>query len=278
MKVMYMDESGKNIISASQAKVFLFGGLIIDQKNIYDALKTYKVIYQSAKYKIKKSAKKALDKEKLLGNITEKDVSDRMTKMFENFEFHAVNMISRKDKKRKNHFEENPWKYISEADIFRIINDTLSQLSPYIDDIYMFKMDKQHYLNYLRKHSIPETDEQSYDDMIKFIIEEYDLMLKESNSKGVLVPDRLDSNIREKFVDLVHKKNITSFWSEPITVESNSNAFTQLIDIITYFYYKIYIKDTKMANYRATDRAYKLYLKPKITVRDFCGSHDPIEL
>lgn len=278
MKVMYMDESGKNIITNPAGKVFIFGGLIIEHKNIYSALNEFKKIYQDTRNLLKLQAKKDLDKQKLNNLITEDQLSNMMNDMFNDFELHATKMISRRDQTRGRKTQLNPWKYISEARIFEIIHDILSKLSPYIDNIYMFQMNKTQYTEYLTKNHLNISDEQSYDDMIGFIVDEYNNLLISNNTKGVLIPDKLDSLIRDKFVDSINNKNIVTFWAEPVTVESSSNAFTQLIDLITYFYYKIYIKDTRMSNYRAIDRAYKLYLKDKIIIKDFCNTHDVILL
>lgn len=266
MKFVYMDESGKNIITQPKQQVFIFGGLIIDKSNIYKALEEYKCIYQEARTNLKIVVKQALKQE----GVSEKDISLRMQRMFNKFEFHAVKMINRKDISRNGKLiEENPWKYMNESEIFKIINNIFIRMSPYINNIYMFKVDKQPYINYLNAKGVQATDSLCNDDMIEFIVDECNMLLKSENSKGALVPDRLDSYIRDKFVEIINKKNSINLWAEPITVESNTNAFTQVIDIITYFYYKIYINDTNIYNFNGINKAYLKYLKDKIIVKDF---------
>lgn len=266
MKFMYMDESGKNLITQPKQNVFIFGGLVIDDEHIYQALKEYKLIYQQARERLKEIVKKELKKQ----GVKEDDICKRMDKMFGKFEFHAVNMINRKDKVRKGKvIEENPWKYMSVAEIFEIINKIFIKLAPYINSIYMFKIDKKPYKDYLIKKGVKPTDCLCHQDMIEFIIEEYERFLKSNATEGALIPDRLDSDIRDKFVFNLHSKKSSTLWSEPITVESNTNAFTQLIDLITYFYYKIYIKDTNMYNYNAIRRAYLKHIKDKVIEKNF---------
>ncbi|WP_275373617.1 DUF3800 domain-containing protein [Clostridium tertium] len=266
MKFMYMDESGKNLITQPKQNVFIFGGVVIDAEDIYPALEEYKSIYQQARAQLKNLVKKELKNQ----GVEEADIAIRMNKMFGKFEFHAVNMINRKDKVRKGLvIEENPWKYMSEAEIFRIINNIFIKLSPYIHSIHMFKIDKQPYMDYLNEEGVQATDHLCHQHMIEFIIEEYERFLKYNSTEGALIPDRLDSVIRDIFVLSLHSKKSSTLWPEPITVESNTNAFTQLIDLITYFYYKIYIKDTNMCNYNAIRRAYLKHIKDKVIEKNF---------
>lgn len=266
MKFMYMDESGKNIITQHRQKVFIFGGLVIDKSNIYPALADYKLIYQKARNDLKTVVKKNLKQEK----ISEYEISKRMMKMFDNFEFHAVKMINRKDIIRNGKLlEENPWKYMNEPQIFEIIHNLLTNMSNYIDTLYMFKIDKQPYIEYINNKNIKPNDLICHQDMIEFIIEEYEKILCAINTEGALIPDRLDANIRDAFVLSLYTKKSKNLWSEPITVESNSNAFTQLIDLMTYFYYKIYIDDNDMPNFRSINKLYSKYLKDKLIEKDF---------
>lgn len=266
MKFMYMDESGKNLITQPKQNVFIFGGLVIDDQNIYPALEEYKNIYQEARSQLKNLVKKELKKQ----GIEEKELSIRMQKMFDKFEFHAVKMINRKDLVRKGKvIEENPWKYMSDAEIFRIINNIFIKVSKYIHSIHMFKIDKQPYIDYLNEQDVQATDFLCHQHMIEFIIEEYEKFLTSYSTEGALIPDKLDSGIRDIFVLSLHNKKSSTLWPEPITVESNTNAFTQLIDLITYFYYKIYIKDTNMCNYNAIRRAYLKHIKDKVLEKNF---------
>lgn len=265
MKIMYMDESGKNIISQPKQNIFIFGGVIVDQSRIYEALNEFKDIYQNSRIKLKEMVKKEFLKE----GISEQEISRRMTKMFDKFEFHAVKMINRKDKYRgKKLIEENVWKYCPPTEVFKIINEIFIKISPYINSLYMFKVEKQSYIDYCNGLSITPSDSLCYEHMIEFVLSEYNSLLMSEKIKGAIVPDRLESRIRDNFVQAIHVQKYNTFWTEPIPVDSDTNAFTQLIDLITYFYYKIYINDTNMDNFKAIKKSYLKHIKDIVIEKD----------
>jgi len=261
LKFMYMDESGKNIITQKSQSVFIYGGMILDKDNVYNALSDFKVIYQQNRNAIKK---------KLNDKITTEDKANKIHEMIGHFEFHAVEMFNPLRDKIKGGkvLKENPWKYCSIEQRFKVIHDILIKITPYIDKIYMFKVDKVSFIQYCSENGLTPKDALVDDSMIDFIIDEYSSWLKENGRKGAIVPDRLDSVIRDSFVNKIRTTCPESFWTEPIIVESYSNAFIQIIDIITYCYYMIYTNANTKPNFKAIQNVYNKHIKNIIIEKD----------
>jgi len=85
MEFMYMDESGKNIMTQQTQDLFVFGGLIINKDKVFVALSAYKIIYKRNREAIKKCLNKCI--------ITQ-DKPQRIQKMIDKFEFHAVKIFN----------------------------------------------------------------------------------------------------------------------------------------------------------------------------------------
>jgi hypothetical protein len=265
-----MDESGKNLITQDKQSVFIFGGMVLDKSNVYNALLDFKIIYQQNRDIVKKKLNEKLDEKINAGEMTIEEKSKKIHEMIGHFEFHAVEMFNpKRDKiKSKRVLKENPWKYCSTEQIFKGIHDILIKITPYIDKIYMFKVDKSSFIEYCNDKGLIPKDDLVDNKMIDFIINEYSNWLKEKDKKGAIVPDRLDSTIRDLFVDKIRDTCPDSFWSEPIIVESYSNAFIQIIDLITYCYYMIYTNANNKSNFNAIKKVYNKHIKNIIIEKD----------
>lgn len=261
LKFMYMDESGKDLISQSDINVFIFGGMVLDKDNVFQVLTDFKEVYQ--KYRLKLKAH-------LNQNISGPDKGKRIQRMLGSFELHASEIFNpTKDKRRGTKiYKENPWKYFPRADVFMLVDELLNAVKPYIESIFMYKVEKQDYLDYCTINQKEVSDGNIYDLTIDYILKDYHQWLSSQNKKGALIPDNLDSTIRDRFVKIMNEHSINDFWSEPIVVESHSNAFTQLVDIITYCYYVVYHKNKKKEHYDAIKRAYNKHIKELVKEKD----------
>ncbi len=258
MEFLFMDESGKGLISDSGQKVLIFGGMIMDSGAVYDFLIEYKKVYQAARAYLQKLMRKEFKE------LPPEEKAKRMYSMLNQFEIHAVEIFNPKKEKKK----ENPWKYANAQGIFKTVNDILIAMNPFIENIFMFKVDKQDVIDYYQRNGIQATDTAVVEKMIDYIIIEYHEWLKGKGEKGALILDRLDSGIRDMFVEKIHQFNSGEFWTEPIIVDSCSNAFTQVIDLITYCYYLIYTNAKHKDNFKAIQRSYYKYLDSKIIEKD----------
>jgi hypothetical protein len=261
MILMYMDESGKNIITQPDQQIFIFGGLIIKQDHVFDALLKFKTIYQKYRTDLRFY---------LNQNISGTDKGDRIQKMLTNFEFHAVQLFNpKKNITRKGKvIKENPWQYYPDTKRFTLVNDLFYQMLPYIDQLIMFKVEKPSFISYCKKSGLVPKDELVDSLMVDFIIAEYNKWLKDKGLKGVIVPDRLDSKIRDKFVQKIKSYASPTLWTEPVCVESYFNAFTQIIDLITYCYYIVYTQAKTKSNYNAVEKVYNRTIKNLILEKD----------
>ena len=261
MILMYMDESGKNIITQSGQDIFIFGGLIIKQDDVFNALTKFKTIYQ----KYRKDLRSHLNK-----NITGPDKGERIHKMLTNFEFHAVQLFNPQKNITRNGkmIKENPWQYYPDAKRFQLVNDLFYQMKPYIDQLIMFKVEKPNFISYCKNNSLVPSDKLVDDLMVDFITAEYDQWLKNRGLKGVIVPDRLDSKIRDNFVQKIQEYASPNLWTEPVCVESYFNAFTQIIDLITYCYYIMYTNAKTKPNYNAIEKVYNKTIKCLLLEKD----------
>ncbi|MEK5419478.1 DUF3800 domain-containing protein [Paenibacillus sp. FSL L8-0708] len=273
-----MDESGKYILSRREP-IFIFGGLLIDRNRIFEALEVFKEIHGKLKEQLKSKANSSIPKEepakvskkKRRGEEEGKEEnhrntltkSDRIHMMFENFEFHASVMFKRSDNVRDDEItSENPWKFLNDSELPKILRELLSSLQPYVEKIYMFKVTGEEYKRYCDSIGERATDDKLCKDMVDFILDEYTAVLIEQEVIGALIPDRLDKRMRKQFVSSLAKNHSESpIWLEPITVESHSNAFTQLIDVITYIYRMYILNDNSKISFEALRKIYLKYLK-----------------
>ena len=261
MEFMYMDESGKNILTQSNQNLFVFGGLILNKDKVFDALTAYKSIYKRNRDAIKIRLNK--------GIITP-DKGERIQKMLEKFEFHAVKIFNpNKQTVRKGRvIEENPWLYYPAAERFKLIHDVFINISPYITKVVMYKVEKASFLQYCSIKGLTPSDAMLTDKMIEFITDEYHEWLQKANKKGTIIADRLDSTIRDGFVTKINVSKHKHYWTEPITVESHLNAFTQIIDIITYCYYIVYTNATHKDNFNAVKNVYNTHIRKLLEEKD----------
>lgn len=229
---MYIDESGKNMITQSSINTYFIGGLNVESERVFEALNKFKVKYQQAREKLKKQYRK---------NTPEAEKSKRISDTFFNFELHAVEMFNpTRDKKRKKLYRENPWKYSNKQEIIQFVNEILLEIKPFIKNVYIFKVDKPEILQYCRENGIQPKDNLLDDYMVEFVVNSFNDILISTNKKGTILPDNLESRIRDQFVIEIGKVGSKNLWAEPVVIDSASNAFTQIIDIITYCYYLIY--------------------------------------
>ncbi len=256
-----MDESGKNIIKQTNQYVFIFGGIVIEKDNVYKALDDFKKIYQEAKFVLRKNLRK---------KITSADRAERIKKIIEKFELHAVEMFNPKDNLTKKGVirRENPWQYYPETEIYRVIHNILIKLSPYISNVQMYKVDKSKIMTYFKENGISPDDQLVYEYMIKFVIREYDQYLHRRQKKGALVLDNLDSSFREKFVEYLSENRSQLLWTEPVIVDSISNAFMQLTDIILFCYRIMYLESTHQKRYRTIEKVYNKFIKSLVIEKD----------
>lgn len=263
MKFMYMDESGKNLISDPHQTVFIYGGLIIDHQNVEKALTDFKVIFQEARTYLKEEMRNNFE-----GNPAEK--TEAMHKVFNKFEFHAVEIFNRRHKTKGNGEVKryNPWKYAQPSTTFSLVRRLIEAIHPYISDVFIYKVDKSKLTTYFQATNTTPHDDFVHDEMIRFVINEYDQWLKQYDKQGALLPDKLDPDIRERFVQEINTYNSQAFWSEPIIVESYTNAFTQMIDVITYCYYLVYTNASNKPNFSSIQRLFYDKINKFITVKD----------
>lgn len=271
---MYMDESGKGFINQPDQKVFIFGGLVLDKKNVFDALNKFKPIFQHHKNTLHKKVNESIPFTK---GTNEKSL--RVDSMLDKFELHAIEIFNPERDNIRNGklIKENPWRYYPDDLRLELINLVFSAVKPYIDKIFIFKIDRPGFTEFCKKIDEKPSDRLAYNFIIPFVLEEFDNWLKESENKGAIIPDKLDANIRENFVNELKEFSSDNLWSEPIIVESYSNAFTQLIDLITYCYYVVYTNAEHKANFKAINKAYKKHVKDLVDEKDLV-QHLEIEL
>ena len=239
----------------------MFGGLIINKEAVFEALAAYKRIYQ----KNRKAVKNRLNI-----NIKGEDKGPRIQKMLDKFEFHAVQIFNPYKENRRNGklLQENPWKYYPAAERFKLVHDVFISIAPYITKVVMFKAEKQSFLNYCETKGLTATDKMLTENMIHFIISEYQEWLHEEGQHGTIITDRLDPAIRDEFVAKIHASKYKNFWTEPVTVESHLNAFTQIIDIITYCYYMVFTNATGKENFKGIKNVYDKHIKGILEEKD----------
>lgn len=258
---MYIDESGKNMITQTNIDTYFIGGLNIESEQVFEALNTFKDKYQKVREKLKKQYRQ---------NTNESERAKRIKDTFYNFELHAVEMFNpTRDKKRKKLYRENPWKYSNMQEIIQFSNELLSAIKPYIKNVYIYKTDKPEILKYCSENGIKATDTLLDDYMVNFVVNSFNDILISTDKKGTILPDNLDSRIRDQFVSEIGNTSSRNLWSEPVVIDSASNAFTQIIDIITYCYYLVYTGkcDTK-EELKPVKTAYKKHIKSFIIEKD----------
>lgn len=256
-----MDESGKGMLNQKNQDVFIFGGMVIDKDHVYDAINDFKKIYQKNRNLLKKY---------LNQQINTADKAQRIHHMINKFEFHAAEIFNPDmDQVRKNKIiKENPWKYYPVTARFKLINEILSTMKKYMSRIYMFKVNKLDFLSHCTNHGLNPCDTLLNEKMADFILMEFDNWLKEESKRGAIIPDRLDSEIRDIFVEKIKQYSPDHLWTEPIIVESYSNAFTQIIDIITYCYYMVYKNTTHKTNFKSVQKAYNIHIDKLVVEKD----------
>ncbi len=261
MEFMYMDESGKNILTQPNQNFYLFGGLVLNNDNVYQALNVFKTIYQTARDELKIE---------LNLKIKTKDKAQRIQKMLDKFELHAARIFNptKQNVRKGKLIEENPWQYYHPAKRFKMVHDIFIGIAPYVTKIIMFKVEKTPFLQYCTQNGLIPSNELLDEKMIEFVIGEYEDWLSGTKKKGTIICDRLDSSIRDSFVLKINASNHKQYWSEPVVVESHLNAFTQIIDIITYCYYMIISNATHKDNFKAIKNVYNKHIKGVLEERD----------
>lgn len=257
-----MDESGKNLMSDPKHNIFIYGGLIIDKENVENSLYKFKEVYQEARAYLQGEMRNKFEGE---GS----DKSNAMRQVFNSFEFHAVEIFNNRHRiKRSKIVAYNPWVYADVSQKFNYVRDLLEAISPYITKVFIYKVEKNLLKNFQKENGITIDDDYVDREMIKYIIKEYDKWLIKENTKGALLPDMLDSDIREKFVEEINLYKSNHIWPEPIIIDSSTNAFTQIIDIITYCYYMISQDLQHKDNFKAIQRLYHQKMEKHIEVKD----------
>ncbi|WP_140420199.1 DUF3800 domain-containing protein [Bacillus cereus] len=267
-----MDESGKNLISDPQQDIYLFGGMILDSQQVFQAIETFKPIYQRCRNYLKKVTKEALDKAVESGEIDEKMLQKTMDELFATFELHAVQMFNPYHKMKKGRIKHyNPWTYSDPTVRFQFLTKMITDMLPFISEISIYKVTKEEINDFFTRNNITPSDKFVDKAMIEFIIKEYNHLLEQDGKKGVLIPDKLDSGIREEFVVQINKHNANFLWAEPIVVESYYNAFTQLIDLLTYTFYLVETNANTKPNFKGIQRLYHKHMKKHVKVKELCA-------
>ncbi|WP_245754901.1 DUF3800 domain-containing protein [Pelosinus propionicus] len=264
---MYMDETGKNILGQTNQVVYMYGGVIIDNTKVYDALSIFKKNFQLAKKSVKDKWTVALRD----SGKNEKEISADLSRLLIKYELHSREIFNPTvDFDKRGIIKLNPWKYHAPSEIGDIINKLLEEMSPFIERIYIFKTDKNSITDYLTSNGIAKPKDKHVNNrMVDFIVNQYGERLVSKNKKGVLIPDRLDSDIRECFVTKIKENSFGGrLWSEPVAVESYFNGFTQLVDIILYCYRIIYLHQTDKPAFIAIEQKYNSVISPLIANYD----------
>ena len=273
MEFLYLDESGKQLYSYWGSKgLYVFGGIVVNRDKVFESLSNFKPIYQNHRWAVREAVRAAYtgDDRNNIGNIMKK------------FEFHAAAIF------KKAIDRENPWYYYPAQDKFRMIYELIDGVIDSIDHIYIFEAKQDEIDSYRAakglvaptlKSKKKELDAAIDIDMVKLIIDTYYKHLLASERKGSIIPDRLDADIREHFVGHMNTYPSEQCWSEPIVVDSSLNAFTQLVDVITYVYIKYKTLDPLATDefdsnfYRAMKRVYKTKLKDKAQIINLVDSY-----
>lgn len=274
MDIMYLDESGKGLFTNPVHKgLYLFGGMIVNKAVVYDCLNKFKPIYQEHRKELRKILRK---------EIAGEDREQVLKTLMNNFEIHSVKIFNTKEP------YTNPWYYYPVEKKFRLLNDLIDVAIDSVEVVYFFRAQKVSigkYIdeqNYIMPSHFKEKvfyDRKTDEYMIKFIVSTFHDWLDEKGRKGTIVPDELEPHIREGFVEAMKNIGSSLCWDEPIVVNSAMNAFTQLVDIFTYIYFKLENTpegetentsgvDGSFNLIKAIRRIYKKKIKDKVIVLD----------
>lgn len=263
MKLVYIDESGKGFVNDPQQDYFIYGGIAVEKENVETVLNIYKTHFKKAKEKVKKSYE-----ENLKTTMSEEDYSNFMRELSEKFEIHSVEVFNpTREKVRKGVLKKaNPWKHISPVELSKMIEDIMVEIFPYIERIVMFKTDKDKFLDFCGEKSFEKTNEKADELIIECVLDTFNEMGSSTDSHVTLVTDMLSSDTRELFVKKINEKtaNLHKLWAEPIIVESSKNAFTQIVDILTYLYHLDVSGKIEKEQYKKIKSVYKQQIKDKI--------------
>lgn len=257
MKVMYIDETSKNIFTEpSHPGNYVFGGVVIKKDDIHSFISKFKYHTVSHERKLRMKVPN--------GNPNK-------SKMFNSFEFHAKEML--KNHRYNPNTEKNVWCYYSKAEKFQAINNIIADVDKYVEKYLFYVVNKENFIECysgeLGKLS-RNRDKNNFCDskMIETIITDYNSRLFKTGHKGLIVPDELDSNIREMFLNSYNelKDDLTQLWLEPITVFSHKNAFTQYVDIITYLFNVYYSEIEDKSYYSSAKKIFTEKIKEKIEI------------
>jgi hypothetical protein len=277
MHFLYLDESGKDLYTDPQNKgIYIFGGIVVNKNNVHDTLNNFKPIYQKFRRKVKEEVQNQL------GEANHNDA----TKVMFNFEFHATEIFKTKRD------QSNPWSYFDPQNKFRMVYELIDTVIDSVECVYIFEINKNELNDYRngkglsepdKKHEKRQLDKELDKEIIKMVVDTFNQFLIETGTKGSIIPDRLNSDIRENFVSYMKNNPSDLCWSEPILVDSNLNAFTQLVDIITYVYLKYRTLDptskkTKVQDFhRAMNRTYKQRIEPKAVIVNLVDIYNEID-
>lgn len=277
MKFVYMDESGKGFLKMPSPSRFIYGALIIERDNVSQALEIYKEIFSSAKKKVHQGLKE----DAALKQLSQDERSKTIEKVLEKFEIHSVELFNPnidKTTKQGDIIKHNPWKYISNFERVKIVEDLFTNLKPMINQIFMFQIEKESFNELFQKDpSVKEKEQIAFQAIIDYILDELTVFSKSDDCEIALIMDTLDSKTRESFVKKISDGNYPNLWAEPIVVESHKNAFVQLIDLITYVFYLNYTEKIEHPEHKRIRKAYKSQIKDLIITKDFVESLDDIQ-
>lgn len=262
MKFIYMDESGKGFLNSPSQNMFVYGALIVEKNNVSKALTIYKKLFTRAKEAIKKGMRE--DKELALRPSQER--ADHIHSVLEKFEIHSVDVFNpKKDSGRR---KENPWKYADTVERSIIIEDLLKEIKPMVHKIFMFKIEKQPFNEFVKKIHQPSSETLANHLFMPFMFGTLNDWAEIDESKIALITDTLDAPIREDFIKYLSEGPYDNLWSEPILVESHKNAFTQLIDLITYLFYMDKSGKLDLTEHKRLRKIYRSEIRDMIDVKD----------
>lgn len=183
--------------------------------------------------------------------------------MFQKFEFHgrelfASNVVINADK------EKNVWNFYTNPEKFKAVNDLIKDIDLYVESYVFYvanrsKVEVAYVTELSNIHKLSDGDMFCDSLLIEKMITDFSKKLNESKTKGLIVPDRLDSKTRNEFLSIYAKEiaQLDNMWLEPIMVHSHKNAFTQYVDLITYLYYVYTSNLTGRSYFESTKRIFE---------------------
>ena len=264
MNVMYIDESGKNLFSDGNNKgLYVYGGIILNKDKVYECLNRFKFIYQKHRREIHLLLREQIIEDDPMTK------SEKVRVLMANYEIHAYYMFNKAEPNK------NPWFYYGGREKHLLIKELIDSVMELIDAVYYFQADKETlslYYDEIKltgdndKQTNKLRDKTTEKELLELMIKEFHDWLEKRQRKGLIIPDVLDEKLRESFVSKMYEYKSYRCWDEPILVDSGSNAFTQLADLVTYIYMKI--NTSHLKSNKSFRKLYKQKIQEKAVICD----------